>query len=254
MSHGKCSADFKKHKLYKKQACHRAVQEEENFNVEYLFTIGLNRCTTTSWNKGHPCDEAMRLWITYLTSYSPYADAFITKDPDYILEYGYILDGNAPSRLVVGGMFATRQVWERKARAEAMLEFYKAGFTLDEAFLFGSLCSVYDKGKMKLGESGSGHSHLYTGKLTDSCLLNFLEHSPEGKDFPYKESIDPSHRSGSGIDGMWSKDFNRKPRAKLIDKLMDIKKAGADFNNALPIEDVVERAFELIKDWREDNK
>lgn len=252
VSHGKCSADFKKKKLYKKQACHRAVQESVEFPVEYLFTIGLNRCTTTSWNKGAPSDEALRLWVTYLTSYSPYADAFITKDPDYIIEYGYILDANAPSHLVVGGMFATRQVWERKARAEAMLEFYKGGLSLDEAFLFGCLCSSYDKGKMKLTESGSGHSHLYTSKLTDSCLLNFLEHTPYVKDKPYKEQIDPSS-SSVGVDGMWSKDFNRKPCSKLIEKLMGIKKAGGDFNNALPIDEVVERAIEYITDWRQDN-
>jgi hypothetical protein len=105
---------------------------------------------------------------------------------------------------------------------------------------------------MKLTESGSGHSHLYTSKLTDSCLLNFLEHTPYVKDKPYKEQIDPSH-SSVGVDGMWSKDFNRKPCSKLIEKLMGIKKAGGDFNNALPIDEVVERAIEYITDWRQDN-
>lgn len=248
--HGKCTLDFKQKILHQNQVCHRELQREWQHPVGYVFTVGINRTPLTgNWNKGLPSDEALDLWITYLTSYSPYADAFITKDPAYIKEYGYILRGDAPSRLVVGACFATRQVWEKKERAEGFLELYKAGLSLDEAFLFGCQCSVYKNGKMKLGQEGSGHSHLYNGRLTDECILNFFDHTTV-KDVPFNKNCNPSGSKG-GIDGMWSKGFMEKPRAKIVDKLFNIKKAGGGMDNSLPVEDCVEMAVDAIREWRE---
>lgn len=248
VGHGKCTLDFKHKVLHHDQACHRALQEEWGHEVGYVFTIGLNRTINGRWNKGHPSDEALDLWITYLTSYSPYADAFITKDPEYIKEYGYILKGDAPSRLVVGACFATRQVWERRERAEGFLELYKAGLSLDEAFLFGCQCSVYKGGKMKLGQDGSGHSHLYNGRLTDDCILNFFDHVTV-KDVPFSKNCSPSHSRG-GIDGMWSDSFNKKSTSKIVETLKGIKR-GSGMDTSLPIEDCVEMAVDAIREWRE---
>ena len=246
-SHGKCSIDFKHKQLYKNTVCHADLQRDVDFKVGYVFTIGKNR-TGGRWVKGSCSEEAELLWITYLTSYSPYADAFITKDPAYILEHGYILRGDAPSRLVVGACFATRQIWEKPERADGFLELYKAGLSLDEAFLFGSQCSIYKSGKMKLGQDGSGHSHIYNGRLTDDCIINFLDHTTV-KDVPFNENCRPSGSKG-GIDGMWSDSFGRKETSKLVGKLMSIKKQSG-FDTSLPVEDCVEMAVDAIREWRE---
>lgn len=246
-SHGKCSADFKQKQLYKNTVCHADLQRDVDFEVGYVFTIGKNR-SGGRWVKGSCSEEAELLWITYLTSYSPYADAFITKDPAYILEHGYILRGDAPSRLVVGACFATRQIWEKPERADGFLELYKAGLSLDEAFLFGSQCSIYRGGKMKLGQDGSGHSHIYNGRLTDECISNFLDHVTV-KDEPFNVNCKPSDSRG-GVDGMWSNSFGKKPVSKLVTKLMGIKKQSG-IDTSLPVEDCVELAVDAIREWRE---
>lgn len=231
------------------QACHRELQEEVGFTIQYVTTIGVNRAKNHSdWVKGYASDEAMRLWITYLTSYSPYADAFLTKDPDFIMEYGYVLTADVPNCILVGACFATRQVWEKPQRCEGFLELYKAGMPLDVAFVFGCQTSEYKDGKMKMSEPGNGHSHLNHSGLSDECIMNFIDHTPQrpGKK-TYKESVNASRSNDYGVDGMWSSKFKQTP-SSMYKALSNIK-GGGEWGKSLPVDEVVDKACDIIDDW-----
>lgn len=236
------------------QACHADLQRECSVkNPAYVATIGLNDAADDhGWRKGVASDEATKLWITYLTGYSPYADAFLTKDPEYILKYGYVLTTDVPNCLLVGACFATRQLWERPQRCEGFLELYKAGIPLDAAFVFGCQTSEYKDGRMKMAEAGSGHSHLKHSGLSDTCLLNFIDHTPgrAGKK-TYRESYNASGSNDYGVDGMWSKDFDTA--SPMYKKLSDIKENGG-YGKSLPVDEVVERACDIIDDWLKKNE
>lgn len=232
------------------QACHADLQRECTVRkVAYVTTIGINDVKDNNgWVKGKASDEATDLWITYLTSYSPYADAFLTKDPEYIKKYGYVLTADVPNCILVGACFATRQIWEKPARAEGFLELYKAGIPLDVAFVFGCQTSEYANGKMKLSEAGNGHSHLNNSGLSDKCILNFIKHTPEraGKK-KYSESFNASGSNDYGVDGMWSKDFKEK-KSEMFGKLSAVK-GGGQWGASLPVDECVDRVCDLIEDW-----
>lgn len=251
VSFAKYDAEFKLVNEYQNQVCHARLQRSGDQNVSYILTIGRNDLEgRASWVKGYASDEATRLYITYLVGYSPYKDVFLTKDVDFILEHGYIIDASKPSRLVVAGCFATRQIWEKSERCEGFLSLYKAGIPLDLAFVFGCQCSEYKEGKIKFAMQGSDHSHLENGRLSDKCILNFVDGKPQfpGKPYNVDESASSNSHGGCyGVNGMWSKDFADKP-SSMFQKLKDIKGAGS-WGKALPVEDAVEKAADLIDDW-----
>lgn len=233
------------------QQCHHKIQASEDFKVEYVLTMGFPKEGKGGlWAKDKAEGEALRFWITYLTSYSPYADVFLTKDVDFILEKGYILDASKPSRLVVGACFATRQVWEKGARARAFLELYKAGIPLHLAHVFGSQCSEFAGGKMKFAQSGNNHSHLHNERLSDKCIINFVDCKPQYAGKPYNERPDATsnvHGGTDGVDGMWSASFRTKP-SPVYAKLREIKGAGS-WGASLSVDEAVERAADIIDDW-----
>lgn len=246
--HMRISADLKKTSVHLNQVCHREVKDDVRFEPAYLVTLGLNT-GSSHWVKGKPStEEALELYITYLTNYSPYADVFISKDAKFILEYGYVIDTNSPNRLVLGACFATRQVWERPYRADAFLALYKAGVPLDAAFMFGSQCSVFSGGKMKMGLTSSDHNHFQNSLVSDKCMVNFIKHAPEFSGKPYKYEPNASDGGNGGVDGMWSKEYNKG--SQIYKSLVDIKGQGTNpMTNMLPADEVVERAADLIDDW-----
>jgi len=246
------SKDGKENELYRNQACHRQIQKQPDFEIGYVITLG-SSTVKTSWVKGHPFKEAQYEYVNYLVNHSPYADAFITKDPEFILKYGYVLDASAPNRILVGACFATRQEWEKPFRAEAYYEFLKAGLVPDVAFIFGSQCSQYKDGKIKFGLTSGDHNFFQNGHASDKCLLNFIKHTPQFAGKPYSEDVHASSGTTGGVDGMWSKDFHHMSRvntSKIHQQLLEIKKYGGDpTNNALPIEEAVDIACGFIEDW-----
>lgn len=243
----KVGCDFKEIDRYYNQVCHRTIQNECNFKVDYVCTLGLNTTKIGSWVKGKPSDEALVLWVTYLASYSPYSEVFITKDPDFIIKYGYVIDADSPNRLVAGACYATRQVWETPWRAEAFLEFYKAGLPIDVAFVFASQCSTFNNGKMKLGMGHSGHNHFQASNASDECFINFIKHTPKYPGQSYQKNVNASGGRG-GVDGMWSESYGGG--SQISKSLSDIRDNKAPPHaNALSVDEVVEKACDLIEDW-----
>lgn len=246
-NHMRISGDLKKVDKSLNQVCHRELQRKVDFEAAYLITLGLNT-TGRSWVKGRPSDEALELYITYLTGYSPYADVFISKDPKFVLEHGYVIDTNQPNRLVVGACFATRQVWEKPQRAEAFLALLKTGVSLDAAFMFGSQCSVFKDGKMKMSIEPGDHNHFQNKRVSDKCMVNFITHQPEFPGETYSKNVHASGGGTGGVDGMWSKSYSNG--SSIYQALSDIKGAGSDpTRNALSVDEVVERSADLIDEW-----
>lgn len=250
----KAAADYSVVAEYYNQVCHRTIQCNEDRPVAYVITTGRNNCGS-HWVKGYASEEAERLWVTYLTGYSPYADVFITKDPDFILENGYIIDASKPARLVAAACYATRQVWEKSPRLEAFYKLYEAGVPMHLAFVFGSQCSEFAQGKMKFAQAGSNHSHLYSAHLSDSCIINFVDGKPAYPGKPYNKKPEASdnsvHGGQDGVDGMWSADFRKKP-SKMFERLREIKGTGA-WGGGVNIDIAIEKAADMIEDWAQTN-
>lgn len=249
VSYMKVNLTENKEKCHFDKACHADMQTKCPFVPEYILTMGFPK-GETRWAKDKAEGEALRLWVTYLTSYSPYADVFLTKDVDFILENGYIIDANKPARLVVGACYATRQVWEKGARARAFLELYQAGVPLHQAFVFGSQCSEHKDGKMKFAQEGSGHSHLYNGRLSNKCIMNFINGKPQYAGKLYTKDCHATnsvHGGRNGVDGMWSDQFGEDV-SPMYQQLLSIKGQGG-WGAALPIDEAVERAADMIDDW-----
>lgn len=243
----KVGADFKESEEHFNQVCHRNIQTNAAFVPDYICTLGLNTTTKGGWCKGRPNDEALVLWITYLTCYSPYADVFITKDPQFIIKYGYVIDTNFPNRLVAGACYATRQAWETPWRADAFAELYKSNIPLDAAFVFASQCSLFKGGKIKFSMGSSGHNHFQNAQASDKCIINFITHKPERAGTSYRKSVNASGGAG-GVDGMWSKHYGSP--SEIYKKLADIKNPKAPpHDNALQVDVALEIAADLIDDW-----
>jgi hypothetical protein len=249
VSFARVSADGKHVESSFNQACHADLQSDvDDFEIGYVLTIGTNTCKNPGqWVKGHPCKEAQVAWVTYLTSHSPYADVFITKDPEFILEHGYIIDASKPTKLVVGACYATRQEWEKPFRAEAFLELMKAGIMPDPAFVFGCQCSQYGNGKIKFAITTDGHNHFQNKEVSDKCIQNFINKTPQYKGRAYSVNVNASRGYG-GVDGMWSDKYGEG--SDVYKALAAIKHPTANPSaNALPVDEAIEQAADIIEDW-----
>lgn len=245
-SYIKVSEDLKQDHHYKNKVCHADMQQQEKFKVKYVITLGSNTTEGNRWVKGHASKEKEIEYINYLANYSPYSDAILTKDPEFILKYGYVIDADAPSRIVVGACFATRQLWEKPFRVEAFYALMLAGVKPDAAFMFAHQCSVFSGGKVKFTLGDGDHNNLQMMRASNKCLINFMKHSPEKGGVSYSEKAATSGEGG--VDGMWSNSFGSQSRVST--KLADIKKAGAGgYDNALSVEEGIERAADIIDEW-----
>lgn len=60
--------------------------------------------------------EMHLMYISWLINNSPYAEVFLNKDPEFILDNYYICDAAAPTNVLIGGLICTRFTWEDKNR------------------------------------------------------------------------------------------------------------------------------------------
>ena len=224
------------------EACHYDLKRENNYGKrKYVLSTGhlVDPMVTA---------DAHYLWIVYLTSYSPYADAFITKDPEFIIKWGYVMDCNVPKRILAGALMATRQVWEHPERAMGFLEIYKQGINIDAAFIFGGWCNAYCEAGMKLSLGTTGHSHDEPNSMSDQCIANFIHHSPQQAGKLYCDDI--YYSEGDGVNGMWSTSYGTA--CSIREKLKGIIRKGTsawDKKALVPVIECAERAADIIDEW-----
>ena len=236
--------DFQAQQKVFNYVCHAKLRDNNHAkDADYILTLGINpEKTTDMYCNGLPeTKEAVDWYITYLTSYSPFAKVFLSKDVEQIKETGYVIDASFGGNLVVDACYATRMLWESPQRIDGMYALYLDGLSPDVAFIFGGQTSVFAKGKMKMGYTSSGHSHFQHDRAADECYENFLNHEAACEGKPYNKG---GHNSST--DDMWSKKYGTV--SEIYRKLADIKKQGG-YGGALPVDDVVEQASGIIDEW-----
>lgn len=84
-------------------------------------------------------DAVARRFLEWFLNYSPYHTVWATKSPRTAMKDGILVGNtNVPGNLVGGAMFATRSLWEHRARVAKIWDvFVKAGMHPDIAFLLG---------------------------------------------------------------------------------------------------------------------
>lgn len=218
--HGACHADLMRHN-----------------GVHYVLS---NICRRDNMK-----DEALhKKYITYLTTESPFKEAFLVKNADWIWENGYLLTGNVSAQMLCGACIATRQAWEYPQYIEAWMGLAEQGIPLNAAYIFGSYAVKDRGGKFAFGSSGTGHTVFSLGGMEEEAVINFLDCKPvkENKN-PHKEN--PRY---DGVNTMWGK-INGK-QANVFGKLRSIGGTGK-YGASTPIEktDCMEQAADIIETW-----
>lgn len=189
-------------------------------------------------------DEALhKKYITYLTTESPFKEAFLIKNADWIWENGYLLTGNVSAQMLCGACIATRQAWEYPYYVEAWMGLAEQGIPLNAAYIFGSYATE-SGGKFAFGASGTGHTVFSLSGMEEEAVINFLDCKPVNEnDKPHKEN--PRY---DGVNAMWGK-INGK-QANVFGKLRNIGGAGKwGASNYIDKTDCMEQAADIIETW-----
>lgn len=119
-------------------------------------------------------DKVALRFLEWFFNYSPYHEAWHTKSAKVALKSG-IMVGNTdvPANLVCGAMFASRSIWEHKARVATIWNaFVERGLHPDIAFMLGHYYGVYGDDKIQINPI-YWHVPIH-GDITPAHILNFM--------------------------------------------------------------------------------
>lgn len=182
-------------------------------------------------------------YINYLTIESPFKDAFLIKDVDWIMKNGYLLSGDISAQLLGGACIATRQAWEYPKFIKAWMGLAEQGIPLNLAYLFGSYVTE-DKGKWSWGASATGHTVFALNRMDDGHIINFNDGKIVNQNKkPYTKA--PNY---DGVNNLWGNGTNM---ASVFTSLRNIGGAVNKYGTreGIPFEDCVEQAADIIEDW-----
>lgn len=181
-------------------------------------------------------------YINYLVTVSPFADAFIIKDAEWILENGYILTGNVSAQMMAGACMATRQVQEHPSFVMGWWGLMMQGIPADVAFVMGVKCSESGGKKYRFAQGSTGHCQFNVNRLDDKALINLFDHKAVNENKkPYKECNDYN-----GVDNMWG----TGDASKVFTDLLSVGgKEGKYGREGISLEDACEQAADIIEDW-----
>lgn len=192
--------------------------------------------------KGFIDKNILSNYITYLTTLSPFKDAFLIKNADWIMKNGYVLTGDVSAQLLCGACIATRQAWEYSHFIKAWKGLADQGIPLNLSYLFGAY-AVGSGSKWSWGAGSTGHTVFSLNRMENQHIINFNDGKvvKENKE-PYTENS-----NYSGVDYLWG---TGDKQADVFNKLRQIGGAGK-YGTSKPIafEDAMEQAADIIEDW-----
>lgn len=152
--------------------------------------------------------ESFKPFIHWLVNESPYADVFITKDPDDILKYGYVLRTDKPYDLVACALIASRLPTENynrdlSIRYRLWEKFRELGFNGSESFVLSHVFNTEKVGKnlfpIIYNPLYSGHASLQPDFAKVEGLKRFLLGQPMTSRKTFKEN----RGYGEGLLKLW---------------------------------------------------
>lgn len=174
-------------------------------------------------------------YLHWLINDSAFAESFISKDADQVLQEGLVVNTcDVNGSLLVGGMTALRGMWENNMANNSYYHFnklVKAGCTEDFAFI---MCHGIGVGGDFSPHTYGGHSAINFSGLTVGQVKNFITHNPQEKAEFYKTN------SYIGVHALWRGGYAGKSFGDwLSDRLLkDTTQETASLN---PFEDVPHR-------------
>jgi len=219
-------------------ACHAGLQRTGGKQAAYILTA-----VKAPRPKEGLTSEILTAFINYLTGYSPFADAFVVKDAEWIRANGYILTANVSAQMVAGACIATRQCWEYPHMIAAWYGLMEQGLDANTAFLFGCRASL-NNGKWKFAQAGTGHTVFRIDQMPEKAIINFIDGKPvKQNDKPYSQKTDYY-----GVNNLWGECTDMAPVVEKLGAIGGGKKAwGAA---GVSFDDAMEQAADIIEDWQ----
>lgn len=151
------------------QACHAGMN-----NTGYGgFPIKSKRQYVVSSIQEHKVDkDDAILYINWLVNEGPYAPVFVTKDPEDILENGYICDADHPSNLIAGALINSRIMWEYTEVLKSFLKMVKLGVNSNLAMF---MAHIYRYNGSFYKYQMSGHCSLDGYDVRIHQIVNFVK-------------------------------------------------------------------------------
>lgn len=146
-------------------------------------------------------ENVYRVYHEWLVNYSPYRDAFITKDFKEGQELGLVIDIDIPANIMQGGLAATRMPHEFYRQAMLWFDLVKEDIEPNLAYIIAQYvkpCRRNDKTYYTFDGWAIGH-----GSLSDTCprlesLLNFTRNKPINNQPAYRDT-----GMSRGVTGTW---------------------------------------------------
>ena len=141
---------------------------------------------TMPWN-----DDELKRYFAWLTTDSPYAEAFIPMDPEWIINFGTITRLDVDGRMTLAAFMLTRyahefrsliHVWDTlvtKLGADPRMAFIFAHLVDNPTFKFQS---GYPKEVVQWKDRlSTGHNAIYTNSVNLEFITKFLNYQPGTK-------------------------------------------------------------------------
>lgn len=214
--------------------CHAALNRTDVPHPKYILSLHSNQ------SEQKLPKEIVDNYLSYLTNYSMFKDAFLIKDVEWIKANCHIISGDVSGQHVGGACISTRQMWEYPSGIEAWWNLLKEGIPADLAFIFGMGCHKKSKTHWKFGNMGGGHFQFELNNMDDDAIKNAFDHkAPEADKEPYI-----STKRYSGLCAMWG----GGGMSKAVERLRKI--GGGGYGSAgVAQDDFFEQAADIIEEW-----
>jgi hypothetical protein len=125
---------------------------------------------------GVPKEVAIK-YYDWIANRSPYAEAFVSKDAEQIINDAMVVvTSDVDGRIVVGGLMAARAISELHRIPQVWYDLVENGVHENVAFVFAHLLSTDDKCSsifLKV-QGNSNHTAIYRDCESDEYYLNFI--------------------------------------------------------------------------------
>lgn len=162
-----------------------------------------------SYGQSTPPSHALE-FIDWLINHSPWSDGFLSRSAQQVLDDKcFIANPEAPSNILIGGLIASRVLWEYREVSRAWHELVKRGVNPSLAFLLGHKAS-FDGGLVSFRNNNDGHKAIYLDKGED-YTLNFIKGEPKLLLTPYRKD-----NSYEGISATWGGSYGDDSHLKSL--------------------------------------
>lgn len=163
------------------QACHAGLNMKNGWNHDANKLLSPDFIVSRiQWeNNERPLKtEVVDAYLKWLTTYSPYAKAFVYKGGPAMRKRGFVVTRtDIPSNLMAGALFASRAITEHSGQIALIWYLLKEeGVNPDVAFCYAHQVSSPDHERVDVGGTHCSGWHVaWNGDAPNQTIQNFLD-------------------------------------------------------------------------------